>query len=113
MPVRADKPSWAVLSIYAPGDIAIMKSSSKSSRRLYHLLAGAIALALPTFALAQGQIDAGRANDASNRVGSGGRNQAGGSAWGYGTNYIVNNGNQIITGNVSQGREFHGNVGYT
>jgi len=90
-----------------------MKSSSKSHRRLYHILAGAVALALPTVALAQGQLDVGRSNDASNRIGSGGRNQAGvGITYGA-NNYIVNNGNQIITGNVTQGREFHGNVGYS
>lgn len=89
-----------------------MNRSSKSRRKLYHLLAGAVALALPTFAMAQGQINAGRANDASNRVGSGGYNQAGVNV-NYGTNYIINNGNQIVTGNVSNGREFHGNVGYT
>jgi tetratricopeptide (TPR) repeat protein len=93
-------------------EILIMNRSSNSRRRLYGILAGAIALALPSLALAQGQIDAGRANDASNRVGSGGRNQPGVMA-NYGNNYIINNGNQVVTGNVSQGREFHGNVGYT
>jgi tetratricopeptide (TPR) repeat protein len=82
-------------------------------KNLAHVLAAAIALAVPSVALAQGQIDAGRSNDASNRVGSGGRNQAGfGSNYGQ-QNYIINNGNRIVTGNVSMGREFRGNVGYT
>ena len=74
--------------------------------------AAAAALILPSFAFAQGQIDAGRANDASNRVGSGGRNGQGPAA-SYYSNNVTNNGNQIITGNVSMGREFHGRVGYT
>src|SRR4249919_3143994 len=90
-----------------------MKKLSKSRRNVYSLFAGAILAALPTLAFGQGQIDAGRSNDASNRVGSGGRNQAGVNST-YGNNsYIIKNGNQIVTGNVSQGREFHGNVGYT
>src|SRR5882757_3728277 len=89
-----------------------MKKTSPSHRNLFRILGGAILAALPSLAFGQGQIDAGRANDASNRVGSGGRNQPGVSS-NYGTNYIINNGNQVVTGNVSNGREFHGNVGYT
>lgn len=84
----------------------------KTRRKLY-CLAGAVALALPSLTMAQGQIDAGRANDASNRVGSGGRNQNGVITTYGNSSYIINNGNQVVTGNVSQGREFHGNVGYT
>jgi tetratricopeptide (TPR) repeat protein len=79
----------------------------------YYLLAGAMALVLPSLALAQGQIDVGRANDASNRVGSGGRNEGGLNSSYYNNSYIINNGNRIVTGNVSQGREFHGTVTYT
>src|SRR5687768_13535509 len=82
-------------------------------KNLAQVLAAAIALALPSAALAQGQIDAGRSNDASNRVGSGGRNNPGfGTTYGQ-QNYIINNGNRIVTGNVSMGREFRGNVGYS
>lgn len=77
-----------------------------------HILAAAVALALPTIAWAQGQIDAGRANDASNQVGAMGRNGALSPSY-YNNQYIINNGNRIITGNVSSGREFHGTVTYT
>jgi tetratricopeptide (TPR) repeat protein len=92
-----------------------MKSRSdlRTCSYRFRLFAGAIALALPSLALAQGQIDAGRANDASNQVGSYGRN---GSSVGnsfYNNNYIINNGNRVVTGNVSSGREFHGTVPYT
>jgi tetratricopeptide (TPR) repeat protein len=89
-----------------------MKQTSKSRRNLYTLFAGAIAMALPSLALAQGQIDAGRSNDASNRVGSGGRNTSAVNP-NFNSNYIVNNGNRIVTGNVTMGREFRDNVGYT
>src|SRR5256885_9068053 len=88
-----------------------MKNRSCSRKNVYRLLAGAIALALPSLARAQGQIDAGRANDASNRVGSGGRNNSGTYSGTY-SNFVPNNGNQIVTGNVSMGREFRGRVGY-
>jgi tetratricopeptide (TPR) repeat protein len=76
------------------------------------LLAAAAAMALPTLALAQGQVDTGRANDASNRLGSNGRNESYTNTNRY-SNYVTNNGNQIVTGNVTMGREFHGTVGYT
>jgi tetratricopeptide (TPR) repeat protein len=89
-----------------------MKAPKLARRKnLYRLLAAA-AVALPSMAFGQGMIDAGRSNDASNRVGSGGRNAAG-LGWNTYSNYIVNNGNQVVTGNVSNGREFHGNVGYS
>ncbi|HEY7120475.1 MAG TPA: hypothetical protein VH475_28080 [Tepidisphaeraceae bacterium] len=91
-----------------------MINRSRSPRRLARLLAAvaAAAVVLPSLAYAQGQIDTGRANDANNRVGSGGRNAVGMNG-AYYSNSIVNNGNRIVTGNVTQGREFHGNVGYT
>ena len=89
------------------------RSDFRKLSNRFRLFAGAIALALPSLALAQGQIDAGRANDASNQVGSYGRN-GGNLGVGYSNqNYQINNGNRIITGNVSQGREFHGTVTYT
>jgi tetratricopeptide (TPR) repeat protein len=76
------------------------------------LAAAAAALALPAVAFGQGQIDAGRSNDASNRVGAGGRNERYTNIGQY-SNYIANNGNRVVTGNVTSGREFRGNVGYT
>jgi tetratricopeptide (TPR) repeat protein len=89
------------------------RSHSTAFSRRFRLFAGAIAMALPSLALAQGQIDAGRANDASNQVGAAGRN-GGNLGVGYSQhNYQINNGNRIVTGNVSQGREFHGTVPYS
>jgi len=75
------------------------------------ILAAVASVALPAIALGQGQIDAGRSNDASNRVGSGGRNDSYVAT--HRSSYIVNNGNQIVTGNVTMGREFRDRVGYT
>ena len=89
-----------------------MNAKRNLRKTLHPMLVAAAALALPTLALAQGQIDAGRANDASNRIGSWGRNEGGLNPTYY-SNSVINNGNRIITGNVSQGREFRGNVGYT
>jgi tetratricopeptide (TPR) repeat protein len=91
----------------------IMKRKLASRRNGYLVLAGAVALALPSMVMAQGQIDVGRANDASNQVGSGGRNAGALNQNYYNNSYIINNGNRVVTGNVSQGREFHGTVSYT
>jgi len=90
-----------------------MKRTSPTRKNGYLVLAGAIALVLPSLALAQGQIDVGRSNDASNQVGSGGRNGQGLNSSYSNSSYIINNGNRVVTGNVSQGREFHGTVTYT
>ena len=76
------------------------------------LLLAAAALALPSLAFAQGQIDTGRSNDASNRVGGNGRNDNYTNINRY-SNSIINNGNQVVTGNVTMGREFRGPVQYT
>src|SRR3954465_1238841 len=89
-----------------------MNSNLKRRKSFHPVLVAAAALALPTMAFAQGQIDAGRSNDASNRIGAYGRNDYGVGSQFY-SNSIINNGNRVITGNVSQGREFRGNVGYT
>jgi tetratricopeptide (TPR) repeat protein len=89
-----------------------MNAKPNARKTLHPVLAAAVALALPSLALAQGQIDAGRANDASNRVGAFGRNDFG-VGQSYYSNTVVNNGNRIVTGNVTQGREFRGNVGYS
>jgi tetratricopeptide (TPR) repeat protein len=90
-----------------------MNAKPNLRKTLHPMLVAAAALALPTLAFAQGQIDAGRANDASNRLGSYGRNGDQALNGNYYSNTIINNGNRIVTGNVSQGREFRGNVGYT
>src|SRR5258706_7689611 len=90
-----------------------MNRMSLSRSRVYRLLAGAVALALPSIVLAQGQIDPGRSNDASNQMGSGGRNAAALNNNYYNNAQIINNGNRIVTGNVSQGREFRGTINYT
>ncbi|HSI35545.1 MAG TPA: hypothetical protein VK986_18330 [Tepidisphaeraceae bacterium] len=89
-----------------------------ASARALRLLAGAVAMALPAIASAQGQIDTSRSNDASNRVGSGGRN--GQLNQNYYTQQQVNTGNWVgqtgnayVTGNVTAGRSFQGNVPYT
>lgn len=82
--------------------------------------AGAL-LALPSLALAQGQIQTGRLNDANNRVGSNGWNGGTTSSSSF-SNQVYRNqgnilgpdmGNAIVTGNVTQGRAFRGNVGYS
>lgn len=74
-----------------------------------------LAIASVVVAPAMGQYrvgDDGRALDASNRVGSGGRNDGGASV--NNSPYQGNvTGNQIVTGNVTGGREFRGNINYT
>src|SRR5579862_3384670 len=74
-------------------------------------LGGAIMLAVAAWthpALAQFPVQGqdGHANDANNRVGSGGYNSGGARG-------PVVNGNQIVTRNVTAGREFRGPVGYS
>lgn len=83
------------------------------SNRMMMAFALAIAMFLPVFALGQGMVDTGRANDASNRYGSGGRNTAWNSQNVNNNIYSQSNGNRIVTGNVTMGREFRGNVGYS
>ncbi len=61
--------------------------------------------ASPRIAVAQYRVNNSGALDANNRIGSGGVNEA------RPTNTI--NGNDIVTGNVTAGREFRGNVGYS
>ncbi len=70
------------------------------------VLAGPVAVFTSSqSAWAQYRVNNGGALDANNRIGSGGVNEARPS------NTI--NGNDIVTGNVTAGREFRGNVGYT
>ncbi len=85
-------------------------SSNQKAGRVLRVIAAAAAMALPTVVLAQGQIDTSRGNEANNRIGSGGRNSGPG---GVAQTPILSNGNRVVTGNVSLGREFHGTVGYT
>src|SRR3954447_12338536 len=61
-------------------------------------------------ALAQGRVNNGNALDANNRVGSGGSNDgAGGNRAGF----TGVTGNDIVTGNVTGGKGFHGTINYT
>src|SRR5688572_30847643 len=85
-----------------------------SSRRRW-ILTAAAAAALPLLALtpvtsAQNRINtAGRALDANNRVGSGGQNpNDSGSRAPVGVS-----GNEVVTGQVTAGRQFRGHVPYT
>ena len=86
--------------------------AKKSTRKLVQVLTAAVALAVPALAFGQGQVYTGRSNDASNRLGSGGYN-SGYTDYSYNTRQIINTGNQVITGNITLGREFRGNVGYS
>ena len=70
--------------------------------------AGLLTGALATPASAQFRKDDGRALDANPRAGSGGQNDAGPNRAGPAVT-----GNQIITGNVTGGRQFRGPVPYT
>ncbi len=85
---------------------------TKKIRRTQWLLAAALAaipaIMLPASARAQSQVSTdGRALDANNRIGSGGTNT-------YAPPPTVGVfGNQVITGNVTEGRAFHGHVGYS
>ena len=72
--------------------------------------AGLVSAALAAPASAQYRQDNGRALDANPRAGSNGENDT--SAGPGRTNPLVT-GNQIITGNVTAGRQFRGPVGYT
>src|SRR5689334_19408617 len=72
--------------------------------------AGLVSVALANPASAQYRQDNGRALDANPRAGSGGQNDGGSPA---GRNNPLVTGNQIITGNVTAGRQFRGPVGYS
>src|SRR6266850_7614481 len=70
--------------------------------------AAAAVLLVSPFTFAQQRVgDEGRALDANNRVGSGGYNS------GPITGNLIPSGNNIVTGNVTGGREFRGGVPYT
>jgi hypothetical protein len=63
-------------------------------------------LAIAAGASGQARVDTGNALDASNRVGSGGFNQRSANI----PQNILNN--AVVTGNITGGREFRGNLGY-
>jgi hypothetical protein len=77
------------------------------------LLAAAGLAATPFPAAAQHRSNNdGRALDANKRVGSGGQNDGAPGNNGYGRNGPMVTGNQIVTGNVTAGRQFRGAVPY-
>lgn len=78
-------------------------------RRRTHALAAAVALALASSAWGQYRVDNSRANDANNRIGSGGFNDRAFNVGPAG----APTGNALVTGNVTGGREFRGPLGYT
>src|SRR5262245_2192318 len=87
-----------------------MKNSFK---RVWILAAAVGAVSVSTMvstSMAQYRIDTGHANDANTRLGSGGINED--SRVGRG-GYNGVTGNDIVTGNVTAGKEFRGRVGYT
>ncbi|MBC8105356.1 MAG: hypothetical protein H7Z14_02105, partial [Anaerolineae bacterium] len=91
-----------------------MKTQSNRKRLMLATAVAAAAVALfanVASTHAQYRVDNGNARDANNRIGSGGYNQPGSGA-GSTSPYAVN-GNNIVTGNVTGGREFRGFVPYT
>jgi tetratricopeptide (TPR) repeat protein len=85
-----------------------MKNGIQDWRRAAVIVAVGL-LATAGAASAQTRREDGRALDANSRVGSGGRNESAPNAMGNGQV----GGNQIITGNVTAGRQFRGVVPYT
>jgi len=69
------------------------------------LAAAVVAAAFPALAPAQNQVNQGNALDANSQVGSGGYNRAEGQV-----DYRARN--NLITGNVADGRQFRGSVNY-
>lgn len=78
---------------------------------MHWVLAAAVSMTLASGAIAQYRVGTdGRARDASNRIGSGGYNAGyGGAANVSQGNYLQNN---LITGNITGGREFRGSIPY-
>ena len=85
---------------------------SRSIKRVWILAAavGAVSIAASSVSLAQYRVDTGHVNDANNRIGAGGLN--GDSRFGHGQ-YTGVTGNDIVTGNVTQGKQFRGFVPYS
>jgi tetratricopeptide (TPR) repeat protein len=81
----------------------------KTSLMLYVAVAG-LPLALAGTSRGQFQVNTGNALDANNQAGAGGSNVP---VSAYTLPQPLYNGNQIVTGNVTQGRNFRDAVGYT
>src|SRR3954449_12814386 len=80
--------------------------------RLNWVLAAAVSAALASSALAQYRVGSdGRSHDANNRIGSGGINDAQATQAGPVNPYQLNN--NIVTGQVTGGRQFRGFVPYS
>ena len=79
---------------------------NKIAHRLMVIVAAAAPVIGGLTAQAQQRVENGRANDANNRIGSGGYNDPRPNMRRTVT------GNQIVTGNVTGGKEFRGPVGY-
>lgn len=73
---------------------------------------GAVTLVGAKQASAQYRVETGHSNDASNRAGSGGYNAPSDSRVGQGR-FTGVTGNDVVTGNVTGGKQFRGNVPYT
>src|SRR5437763_548415 len=87
----------------------LLMSNVRKSHWICKAAAAAVLLITPTLFAQQRVGEEGRALDANNRVGSGGYNSGGIT----GNLIPAPTGNQIVTGNVTGGREFRGNVPYT
>src|SRR5215204_2546241 len=83
----------------------------KQTMKRIWILAGAASVTLSSMSFAQYRIDTGRANDANNRAGSGGLNSGGDGRIGR-SQYSGVTGNDIVTGNVTAGKEFRGRIDY-
>jgi len=77
------------------------------------LAAAGLAVTTTPAAAQQRSTNDGRALDANMRVGSNGRNDTGTDNIRYNRNGPMYTGNQVVTGNVTAGRQFRGPVGYS
>src|SRR5438876_4464628 len=76
---------------------------------LWTAVAAALAATVTMPAMAQQRVDNANARDANNRIGSSGYNEGGANRGAY----VGVTGNDIVTGNVTGGKAFRGNVPYT
>lgn len=77
------------------------------------LLSAAIVPLATSLASAQYRVDNGSARDANNRIGSGGFNDSRNDGLIIDRRSVGAAGNYVVTGNVTGGRSFRGNLGYT
>src|SRR3954470_8353625 len=98
--------------LFDPGQVKpevwFMKHSIKQTWILAAAV-GAVSLCVSLIATAQYRVETGHANDVNNRVGSSGLNGGGSNRGQF--NGVT--GNDIVTGNVTAGKQFRGNVPYT